>query len=103
MRRRKFITLLGGAAAWPLAARAQQPSECMGASRRGARLLLRRLIRQPLLRCWRNAEPDRSAFVAGRVEVANFADMLDLDDSPASAGIRLGHLESCLPLRHLAV
>jgi hypothetical protein len=57
MKRREFITLLGGAAAWPLAARAQQPA-------RMRRIGLMGNLRLPWLH--RGSEPDhRISFCGG--------------------------------------
>src|SRR5262249_52376349 len=58
MKRREFITLLGGAVAWPLAARAQQPG---------------RLRRIGVLMSWDESDPEiktfLSAFMQGLAEL----------------------------------
>src|SRR5262249_45035739 len=61
MRRREFITLLGGAAAWPLAARAQQPAMPVIGYFSGRSPDAEAPIRVPFLKAL-----DASGFAAGR-------------------------------------
>ena len=63
MKRREFITLLGGAAAWPLAARAQQPAMpvigFLGGSSPADRRTSCDRIRQGVRESWLRRGPER--------------------------------------------
>jgi hypothetical protein len=72
MQRREFVTLLGGAVAWPLAARAQQPA---GANRLDPRIT--------------PARPDLAAkHLAGVVEAQRFVEGKDYEIGAALAPVR---------------
>jgi putative ABC transport system substrate-binding protein len=76
MKRRKFITLLGGAAAWPLAVRAQQPTQKM--LRVGTAQVLPRNRPQ-----WLSFE--QKLREQGYVEGSNLTiEYIDVDDRPES-------------------
>jgi hypothetical protein len=79
MRRREFITLLGGAAAWPLAARAQQPDRM-----RRIGVLLRVAQDDP------DAQLDLQALRKG-LQAAGWVETIDADPpAEAAAGAQLG-------------
>jgi hypothetical protein len=86
LRRRRFITLLGGAAAWPLAARAQQPTVpavgfLHGASEAPNRRVVAAFL-QGLGETWLCRGEERHH----RVSLTDIRQPDILDDSPAVGG-----------------